>query len=271
MNDCIKILFIGDIVGRPGRRIVEDYLSEKGSVDSYDFVIANVENASHGFGLTKRNHDQLSECGIDAFTSGNHIWDRKEIFDYIDQSQKLVRPLNYTNEVPGVGSRIFESKDFSIGVISLLGQVFMNSITSPWQIIEAEIKKLKEKTSIIIIDFHAEATAEKVSFGYYADTLGVSAVLGTHTHVQTADEKVLTNGCAYITDAGFCGASEGVIGMDIKSSFKRLKTGLPERFDVAPMDKAELNGVKILLDRHSGKACCIERIKYYKDFSEDRE
>ncbi|MDD3150780.1 MAG: TIGR00282 family metallophosphoesterase [Candidatus Gastranaerophilales bacterium] len=286
MNDYIDILFLGDIVGKPGRIIVKDYLDKiknneiKYGSDNFehaksgnmpDFVIANVENASHGFGLTEKNYNELIQAGIDAFTSGNHIWDRKDVFEYIDNARKLIRPFNYPKSVPGKGYELFKINGASICVINVLGRVFMNPIENPWTLLEEEMPKLKQKSDIIILDFHAEATAEKISYGYFADNLGLSAVIGTHTHVQTADEKILKNGCAYISDAGFCGAAEGVIGMDIDSSLKRLKTSLPERFDVAPIEKTELNGVRIVVNIDTGKSEFIERIKYFKDFSEDNK
>lgn len=284
MSNLIDILFLGDIVGRPGRKIVSNYIqkiqsgeiqygtpNEIKSSTKPDFIIANVENASHGFGLTTKNHKDLSEMGINAFTSGNHIWDRKEVFEYIDTSDKLIRPLNYPEEVPGVGSRVFQiDEKTKIGVINLLGRVFMNPVDSPWHTLEQEVKKLKEITPVIIVDFHAEATAEKISMGHFGNKLCISAMIGTHTHVQTADEKILNKGTAYITDAGFCGVSEGVIGMDIESSLKRLKTSLPARFDVASMDKAEVNGVRVIVDKTSGSAQYIERIKFYMNLSEDK-
>ena len=282
MSECVSIIFIGDIVGQSGRQIVSDYLNnskdlselkDKEAAGNPNFIVANVENASHGFGLTLKNHNELVSMGIHAFTSGNHIWDKKEIFSFIDTSDRLIRPLNYPDDVPGVGSKIFSLKDpacgiINIGVINLLGRIFMNPIESPWSALEKEVRRMKEITPIILVDFHAEATAEKISFGYYADKLGVSALVGTHTHVQTSDEKILKKGCAYITDVGFCGASEGVIGMDCESSFKRLSTGLPERFDVAKKGKTELNAVKILINKQTGRAQSIKRIKYLKDYSE---
>ncbi|MFA6989664.1 MAG: TIGR00282 family metallophosphoesterase [Candidatus Gastranaerophilaceae bacterium] len=283
MQEKIDILFLGDIVGKPGRKIVSQYLKNikndnlvygtPNSIKSSkqpDFIIANVENASHGFGLTTKNHKELVELGIDAFTSGNHIWDRKEIFEFIETSDRIIRPLNYPEGVPGVGSRVFELPNGAkIAVINLLGSVFMNPIDSPWHVLENEISKIKQITPIIILDFHAEATAEKVSMGHFANKLGLSAVIGTHTHIQTADEKILNNSMAYITDVGFCGSTEGVIGMDIQSSLKRFLTGLPERFDIAPDGSSELNGVRFIIDKNSAKAEYIERIKFYTNISED--
>lgn len=263
MNTNFDILFLGDIVGRPGRLAVKKYLEELN--DKPDFIIANIENASHGFGLTEKNYNDMLDCGINALTAGNHIWDKKEIFNYIDSADKLVRPINYPNDVPGMGSRIFKSNDVSIGIINVLGRVFMSPINSPWEILKAEIKKLQLETPIILIDFHAEATAEKISMGYFADKLGVSAVIGTHTHVQTADEKILSNGTAYITDVGACCAYNSVIGMSIDSSIKRLITGIPERYEIADNAPFEINGVRILINKETASATSIERIRVLYD------
>ena len=274
--ETIDILFLGDIVGKPGRKVVENYLGNiKKKAIAYgnehsiiksekpDFIIANVENTSHGFGLTVKNHNDLAEIGIHAFTSGNHIWDKKEIFTFIDQSDRLIRPLNYPKETQGVGYRIFElENDIKIAVINLIGRTFMAPMDSPFKVLESVIDEIKKVTPIIIIDFHAEATAEKVSMGYFANSLCVSAVIGTHTHIQTADEKILNEHTAYITDAGFCGACKSVIGMDVDISVKRLLTNIPDRFDVAPLDDAELNAVRVIIDKNSGKTQYIERIMY---------
>ena len=209
-DEKIKILFFGDLVGRPGRLILRDFLGGLNgfspisqSNNSY-FVIANVENASHGFGLTEKNYNDIAGFGVHCMTSGNHIWDKKEIFTYIENADKLVRPLNYPEGTPGVGSRIFEFNGHKIAVVNALGRVFMSPVDSQWEVVATEIKRLKEITPIVLVDFHAEATAEKICFGRFCSELGVSAFFGTHTHVQTADEKIL-NGMAYITDAGFCG------------------------------------------------------------------
>ncbi len=273
MTDTINILFFGDIVGRPGRRAVADFM-ENNPLNIFDkdsdFIIANVENASHGFGLTEKNHKELAEMGIDCFTTGNHIWDKKDIYAFIDNSERLVRPLNYPDEVPGVGARLFEKNNVKIVVISLLGKVFMDVVHSPWAIIAKEIEKWKKITPIIIIDFHAEATAEKFCFGKYCEALGVSAVLGTHTHVQTADDQIMNGKMAYITDAGFCGANDGIIGMRYEESLKRLLTGLPERFEVADGSTTQVNAVYLTLNVSDGSACNIKRIQYEKMFSEEK-
>ena len=259
MNDDITILFLGDIVGRPGRHGVARFIELAGN--KYDFVIANAENASHGYGLTEKNYNDLLGIGVHAMTSGNHIWDRKDIYTYIDGADRLLRPLNYPEGTPGMGSRVFKiDENISIGVINLQGTVFMSPIPPPWKLLENEIDKIHKETPLIIVDFHAEATAEKVSCGYIADGLSVSAVIGTHTHIQTADEKILENGAAYITDAGFCGAYTSVIGMDIESSVKRLQTCLPVKFDVASDDKILINGVEVTINVKTGQASEIKRI-----------
>lgn len=253
----IKILFFGDIVGKPGRYAVRDFLAE--NRDKYDFIIANVENASHGFGLTEKNYNDISSYGVDCMTSGNHIWDKREIFNYINNADKLLRPINYPKGSHGVGSRIFEKDGFKIGVISVLGRVFMSLVDSQWDLVKEEILKLREITPIIAIDFHAEATAEKICFGRYCSELGASAFFGTHTHVQTADESIVNN-MGYITDAGFCGASDSVIGMEYKTSLNRFLTSIPERYDVADSKTSQINAVEVEIEKENGYAVAIKRI-----------
>lgn len=253
----IKILFFGDIVGKPGRYALRDFLAE--NRDKYDFIIANVENASHGFGLTEKNYNDISSYGVDCMTSGNHIWDKREIFNYINNADKLLRPINYPKGSQGVGSRIFEKEGFKIGVISVLGRVFMSLVDSQWDLVKEEILKIKEITPIIVIDFHAEATAEKICFGRYCSELGASAFFGTHTHVQTADESIINN-MGYITDAGFCGASESVIGMEYKTSLNRFLTSIPERYDVADSKTSQINAVEVEIEKENGYAVAIKRI-----------
>lgn len=267
-ENIIKILFFGDMVGRPGRYAVRDFLNgefissaqaQEPQFDKESFVIANVENASHGFGLTEKNYNELSDYGIDCMTSGNHIWDKKEIFNYIENAEKLLRPINYPSCTFGAGSRIFEKNGIKIGVISVLGRVFMNLVDSQWDIVKEEVKRIKQITPVVVIDFHAEATAEKICFGKFCSELGVSAFLGTHTHVQTADESIINN-MGYITDAGFCGASDGVIGMEYQTSLKRFLTSLPERYDVADSNLVQINAVEVEIDKDTGYAVAIRRI-----------
>ncbi len=265
--DTIKILFFGDMVGRPGRFAVRDFLQNPQSFGYNEnlnikdcFIIANVENASHGFGLTEKNYNEISEYGVACMTSGNHIWDKKEIFNYINNADKLLRPINYPNIVQGCGSKIFDFNGYKIGVISVLGRVFMNLVESQWEIVKAEIERIKTITPIIVIDFHAEATAEKICFAKYCSELGCTAFFGTHTHVQTADESIIDNKTGYITDAGFCGASDGVIGMDYKTSLNRFLTGLPERYEVATDNTVTVNAVLTEINPNNGYTVAIKRI-----------
>lgn len=265
----IKILFLGDLVGRPGRFVVRDFLKKQR--ENYDFIIANVENASHGFGLTEKNYNEISEYGIDCMTSGNHIWDKREILNYIDKADKLVRPFNYPNGTPGRGSRVFElDNGEKVAVINALGRVFMAPVDSQWETVADEIKRLKEITPIIIVDFHAEATAEKICFGRFCADLGASAFFGTHTHVQTADEQIVNN-MGYITDAGFCGTSDGVIGMEYNTSLNRFTTCIPERYEVADGNVVQINAVEVEIDSTSGHAAAIKRIFCYVDENEKEE
>ena len=272
-QDNLKILFFGDITGRQGRDALMSYLA---SLDLNNiFVIANIENASHGFGLTKKNYNDLNNAGVNCFTSGNHIWDKKDIYEYINEASNLVRPINYPNGTPGKGSQIFNFNGFKIAVINVLGRVFMPPMDSPWQIVVEEINKLKnEGIEHIFIDFHAEATAEKICFSKFLENefnseekALVKAFVGTHTHVQTADEKII-NGMAYITDAGFCGSADSVIGMEYSTSLKRLSTSLPERYEIAEKGLTQLNGVEIIIDKM--RATHIKRINILVD-NKDKE
>ena len=270
-QDTLKILFFGDITGRQGRNALKSFLASPEAEGA--FVIANIENASHGFGLTKKNYIDLMESGVNCFTSGNHIWDKKDIHEYIDEADNLVRPINYPAGTPGKGSQIFEFNGFKIGVINVLGRVFMPPMDSPWQIVVEEIKRLKDEgVEHIFIDFHAEATAEKICFSKFLanefnneENALVKGFFGTHTHVQTADEQII-NGMAYITDAGFCGSADSVIGMEYSTSLKRLSTSLPERYEIAETGLAQINGVEVLIDRT--KATQIKRINFLVDNKE---
>lgn len=269
IKEQLKILFFGDLVGKVGRNAVSAYLADmQKNNNTMPFVIINGENASHGFGLTEKNYNELISAGVDCITSGNHIWDKKEIFNYIDSAEKLLRPINYPIGTKGVGSRLFEFNGEKIGVINALGRVFMQPLDSPWEIVKNEIIKLKEFTSNIIVDFHAEATAEKLCFGRYLSELGVSMMVGTHTHLQTADESII-NGMAYITDVGFCGAVDSIIGMEYETSLKRLTTAMPERYEVAASYPAQINAVEVTLC--DGKATEIKRIKLEVEEKEEME
>lgn len=271
LDNIIKILFFGDIVGRVGRNAVINYLSDLTSKNLLpDFVIANVENASHGFGLTLKNYNELMDAGIKCMTSGNHIWDKKDIFNIIDNSDILLRPYNYEKSVNGEGLKYFDINGYKIAVLNFLGRVFMQPLESPFEIMKAKIEEIKAITPNIIIDFHAEATAEKICFAKFCSDLGVSAVLGTHTHVQTADEQILGH-MAYITDVGFCGGVDGVIGMDYEVSLKRVLTHLPYRYEVSSGTLAQINAVEISLDLITGIATDIKRINFNIDTSKEKE
>ena len=269
-KSTIKILFFGDMVGKPGRFAVRDFLAQ--NKENYDFIIANGENASHGFGLTLKNYNNLLDFGINCITSGNHIWDKKDIWEYIDTAENLVRPLNYPNGTRGQGWRIFEiANGVKIGVINFLGRVFMSPVDSQWELAKEAIAEIKKETPIVIIDFHAEATAEKICFAKYCSELGASAFFGTHTHVQTADEKILNDKMAYITDAGFCGASEGVIGMEYKSSLNRFLTCMPERYDVADSKEVQINAAEVEINAATGYAVAIKRISCNSKLEENKD
>jgi metallophosphoesterase (TIGR00282 family) len=260
----MRILFIGDIVGNPGRRVVTEFLKElhKPSAESYDFIVANGENAAGGKGLTFEIVDQLLASGVSAITTGNHVWAQKEIFDFVDTTPQLIRPANYPAEVPGRGFTIVSSVDerTNLGVINLAGQIFMNRYTNPFHALDTILTKVKAETPYVILDFHAEATSEKIAMGWHADGK-VGAVIGTHTHVQTADERVLPKGTAYITDVGMTGPHDSVIGSQKEPVVKSFLTLMPTRFVVAK-DNVRLNAVQIELNDETGLAENITRIQY---------
>jgi metallophosphoesterase (TIGR00282 family) len=256
----MKVLFIGDIVGKGGRTAVKALLPNL--VDKYkiDFVIANGENIAAGFGLTEPLVNELFNMGVHIITTGNHVWDKKEFIPYISKENRVLRPLNYPPGVPGYGSLVFTLPNgLKAGVMNLSGRVFMAGMDCPFRTGKAEIEKLSKETNIIIIDFHAEATSEKIAFGYFVDEK-VSAVIGTHTHVQTADEKILPNGTAYITDVGMTGPSNSVIGMEISQIIQRFLTSMPAKFETA-QGEVILSAVAIEINSDTGKATGIQRLQ----------
>ncbi|HEY9745302.1 MAG TPA: TIGR00282 family metallophosphoesterase [Oculatellaceae cyanobacterium] len=256
-SSTIDLLFFGDIVGKPGRVAVTSYLA---NLDQRpDVVIANGENVSHGFGMIRKHYDELHEAGIHIFTSGNHIWDQKEIFSYIDEVN-LLRPQNFPSASPGVGAKVYRIGEHDIGVINLIGQVFMGNYNSPWEQMDETVYEMLAVTPIIFLDFHAEATAEKVAMGWHASALGVSAMVGTHTHVQTADSRILNNRMGYITDAGFNGSYNSVIGMEPSGSLQRLRSHLPTRLGVGPADILQVNAVRFTIETKTGVCRKVERI-----------
>src|SRR6185295_12522642 len=255
----MRILFIGDIVGRPGRELVRQGLGALVDYHSIDLVIANAENAAAGFGITREIGEQILDWGVDVMTSGNHIWDKKEALDYIGTESRLLRPANYPAGAPGNGSYLARTKDGqTVGVINVMGRVFMPLLDDPFAIVLKEIEALKSRTRIIFVDFHAEATSEKIAMGWHLDGK-VTAVVGTHTHVQTADERILPNGTAYLTDVGMTGPHDSVIGVEIQAALGKFITGLPARFDTATANP-RLNAVIVDADEQTGRANSIERL-----------
>lgn len=257
----MKLLFIGDVVGRPGRELLRRGL--RGLVDYHgaDLVIANVENAAAGFGITKDIGDTILELGVDVMTTGNHVWDKKEAIDYIASERRLLRPANYPPGVPGRGSYLAETRDGrAVGVVNVMGRVFMTPIDDPFQVVLREIEALHTKTKVVVVDFHAEATSEKIAMGWHLDGRA-TLVVGTHTHVQTADERILPHGTAYLTDAGMTGPHDSIIGMETQPSLARFLTAMPSRFEPAS-GNPRLNGVLVDADEKTGRALAVTRLSY---------
>ena len=256
----MNILFIGDIVGEPGRKAVKTLVPKLREQHSLDFVIANGENSAGGSGITPRLAEEIFSAGVDVITSGDHLWNQKEVMQLLANEKRFLRPLNYPADVPGRGSGIFEisNSKSKIAVMNLQGRTFMPPLENPFTLALEEVKKLREQTKIIFVDFHAEATSEKIAFARMLDGQ-VSAVIGTHTHVQTADEQIFPGGTAYLTDVGFTGPHESVLGRKIEPVIKKFLTGMPQRFEVARND-VKLQGAVIEIDDASGKAVKIQRV-----------
>jgi len=257
----MRILFIGDIVGRPGRELVRHGV--RGLVEHHrvDLVIANAENAAAGFGITREIGDQILEWGVDVMTSGNHIWDKKEALDYIGVEPRLLRPANFPAGAPGRGSYLARThENVSVGVINVMGRVFMVSIDDPFAVVLREIEAMRQRARIIFVDFHAEATSEKIAMGWHLDGK-VTAVVGTHTHVQTADERILPNGTAYLTDVGMTGPHDSIIGVEVSAALGRFLTAMPQKFETAT-GNPRLNAVIVDADEQTGRATDIERLSY---------
>ncbi|MGA3163994.1 MAG: TIGR00282 family metallophosphoesterase [Verrucomicrobiota bacterium] len=263
----MKLLFIGDIVGQPGRRAVAELLPKLREQHSLDFVIANGENSAGGSGITPKTAEEIFSAGVDVITSGDHLWDQKEVMELLASEKRFLRPLNYPPGTPGQGSAVFQIQNsklktqnsLPIAVLNAQGRAFMQPpLENPFLLAAEEVKKLREQTKIIFVDFHAEATSEKIAFARFLDGQ-VSAVVGTHTHVQTADEQIFPGGTAYLTDAGFTGPHESVLGREIEPVIKRFLTGMPQRFEVAK-NNVLLHGAMIEIDDASGKALKIQRV-----------
>ena len=257
----MKILFIGDIVGSLGRRIVSDLLADIVQTRQIDLVIANGENAASGFGITPRLADELFEAGVEVLTGGNHIWDRKEILDYIPLHPRLLRPANFPDINPGSGLFVGTARNgVPYAVLNLQGRVFMPSNDCPFRAADREIARIPAEVHVIVVDLHAETTSEKEAMGWYLDGR-VSAVIGTHTHVATADEQILPGGTAFQTDVGMTGPHNGVIGMDKAAILRRFLDGRPARFEVATGD-VQMNAILLDVDETTGQARAIERLRF---------
>jgi len=254
-----RLLFIGDIVGKPGRELVRRGLSALVAHHGINLVIVNGENSAAGFGITPDIADDLFEYGVHVITGGNHSWDKKEIVPYLADQPRLLRPANFPAGTPGHGRITVEATNgVKVAVINLIGRVFMTALDDPFALALTEIAAAREDASIVFVDFHAEATSEKVAMGWHLDGR-VAAVVGTHTHVQTADSRVLPQGTAYITDVGMTGPHDSVIGVDRRAVLARFLTGLPQRFETAA-ENPRLNGVVVAADEATGHALGIERI-----------
>lgn len=257
--DLLNILFIGDIVGNPGRRLVRDGLPALVRLHRIDLVVANVENAAGGFGITREIGEALFSYGLHVMTSGNHVWDKKEGVDYVAAEPRLLRPANYPPGVPGSGRCLARTAGgLLVGIVNVMGRVFMPNIDDPFTIVLREAEILRRDTQIIIVDFHAEATSEKIAMGWHLDGR-VTAVLGTHTHVQTADDQILPGGTAYVTDVGMTGAHDSVIGIEKSAALRRFLTGMPARFETAT-GNPRLNSVVLTVDPENGSARSIKRL-----------
>ena len=255
----MKILFIGDVVGEPGRTAVQRLVPRLRDENALDFVIANGENSAGGNGITPQIAGELFSAGVDVITSGDHLWDQKTVSELLYSEPRFLRPLNYTSNVPGRGANVFQVRHLPpVGVMSLQGRVFMPPMDNPFLVADEELTQLRQHTKIIFVDFHAEATSEKIAFGRFVDGR-VSAVVGTHTHVQTADEQILPHGTAYLSDAGFTGPHDGCLGREIEPVLKKFLTGMPQRFDVA-RNNVKLHGALIRIDDATGKATSIQRV-----------
>jgi hypothetical protein len=255
----VRILFIGDIFGKPGRDIAKRAIPAIVEHRQIDFVIANVENSAAGFGVTGDIADTILEFGVDVMTSGNHVWDKKEVLEYLPRQPKLLRPANFPAGAPGRGSYLGRTRTGEpVGVVNLMGRIFMTPLDDPFAMAVREIESLRAKTRVIIVDFHAEATSEKIAMGWHLDGRA-TAVFGTHTHVQTADERILPKGTACLTDVGMTGPHDSIIGVTIEAALGRFLTGMPSKFEAAT-GPGRLNAVIVTADPATGKATAIERL-----------
>jgi metallophosphoesterase (TIGR00282 family) len=256
----MRILFLGDVVGKPGRRAVVESVPRMLEADGIDFVVANCENSAGGIGVDPGSARELLRAGCDVLTSGNHIWAKREIVDYLRDSDVLLRPANFAPSTPGWGHTVKTSRSgVAVGVVNLIGRVFMGTYDCPFRAADAALEALRSRAGVVLVDMHAEATSEKVAMGWYLDGR-VTAVVGSHTHVQTADDRVLPGGTAYLSDAGMCGPRDSVIGMRREGVVERFLTQMPTRFEVAD-GEALLQGAIIDVDPTTGHATGITRVQ----------
>ncbi|ARK30929.1 TIGR00282 family metallophosphoesterase [Halalkalibacter krulwichiae] len=259
----MRILFIGDVVGSPGRKMVKEYTMKLKQQYKPTITVINGENAASGKGITEKIYKGFLDAGAQIVTLGNHSWDNREIFEFIDQAKALIRPANYPAGVPGKGYTLFKYNQIEIAVINLMGRTFLPAIDCPFQKVDEILEELNGRTPFIFVDFHAEATSEKQAMGWYLDGR-VSAVVGTHTHVQTADERILPQGTAYLTDVGMTGPYDGILGVEKEAVLHRFLTSLPVRFNVAE-GREQLSAVVIDLNPKTGQATSIKRILINED------
>jgi hypothetical protein len=259
----MNILFIGDIMGEPGRRVLLKHLSKVIQDYHIDLVVGNGENAAGGFGITPDIAEELFDLGLSAITLGNHAWDKREAMEYLQKESRVIRPANYPDGVPGKGTCVIETAQGErLGVLQLMGRVFMPMVDCPFRVAERELAQLTTQTDYILVDMHAETTSEKMAMGYFLDGK-VSVVLGTHTHVQTADEQILPQGTGYLTDVGMTGPVKSVIGMKYNLVIQKFLTQLPRRFEVAP-GPSVLCAAVVELDRETGKTTHISRLRIFE-------
>jgi hypothetical protein len=254
-----RVLLLGDVCSGAGREAVTSALPGVRRWTGAEFVVANVENLAGGYGINPPLCEELLAAGVDCLTTGDHAFDRRDAWDYYNVQSRLLRPLNFPPGAPGRGHAVFELEGWAVGVINLMGRVFMKPVDCPFRRVEGYVERLSRQTPVVLVDFHAEATAEKQAMGWFLDGR-VSAVIGTHTHVQTADERVLPGGTGYISDAGMCGAFESVLGMRREDSLRRLLDGLPYRLTPATGDPG-ISGVLVEIDDTTGRAQHIERLR----------
>ncbi|MFH1782936.1 MAG: TIGR00282 family metallophosphoesterase [Candidatus Omnitrophota bacterium] len=256
----MKVLLIGDVVAKPGREAIKKIVPDLRKKEGIDLVICNAENSAGGSGITIDTANELFESKVDVITSGDHIWKKKELYKFLDENPKILRPANYPEDCPGSGSTVVSSASGKkVGVVNVLGRVFMDHIDCPFRAAEREVERVSQDTKIILVDVHAEATSEKIAMGRFLEGK-VSCVFGTHTHVQTADEKILPNDTAYITDIGMTGPLDSVIGRKVETIVEHFLTCMPARFEIAQED-IELQGALVEIDEKTGKAVSISRVR----------